>query len=129
MSEPVWIDLEVVLAFHDEQLAEHGGQPGVRDRGLLESALARPRNRFSYGETSIVRLAASHALGISRNHPFLDGNKRTSLVVAELFLELNSYELTATDAQCVTTFLALAAGELGEDQLAEWISANSATAR
>ena len=129
MSEPVWIDLEVVLAIHDEQLAEHGGQPGVRDRGLLESALARPRNRFSYGETSIVRLAASHALGISRNHPFLDGNKRTSLVVAELFLELNGYELTATDAQCVTTFLALAAGELGEDQLAEWISANSATAR
>ena len=129
MSEPLWIDLQVVLAIHDEQLAEHGGQPGVGDRGLLESALARPRNQFSYGETSITRLAASYAFGTSRNHPFLDGNKRTSLVVAELFLELNGYELTATDAQCVTTFLALAAGELGEDQLAEWISANSATAR
>ena len=125
MSEPVWIDLEVVLAIHDEQLAEHGGQPGVRDRGLLESALARPRNQFSYGEASIARLAASYAFGLSRNHPFLDGNKRTSLVVAELFLELNGTELTATDAQCVTTFLALAAGELGEDQFAGWIAANS----
>ena len=129
MSEPVWIDLEVVLAIHDEQLAEHGGQPGVRDRGLLESALARPRNQFLYGETSITWLAASYAFGISRNHPFLDGNKRTSLVVAELFLELNGTELTATDAQCVTTFLALAAGDLSEEQLADWISANSATAR
>jgi death-on-curing protein len=129
VSEPVWIDLEVVLAIHDEQLAEHGGQPGVRDRGLLESALARPRNQFSYGETSIVRLTASYAFGISRNHPFLDGNKRTSLVVAELFLELNGYELTATDAQCVTTFLALAAGELTEDQLAEWITANTTVPR
>ena len=125
MSEPVWIDLEVVLAIHDEQLAEHGGQPGVRDRGLLESALARPRNQFSYGETSIARLAASYAFGLSRNHPFLDCNKRTSLVVAELFLELNGTEFTATDAQCVTTFLALAAGDLTEEQLAEWITGNT----
>jgi death-on-curing protein len=129
VPEPIWVELEVVLAIHDEQLAEHGGQPGVRDAGLLESALARPRNQFSYGETSIARLAASYAFGISRNHPFLDGNKRTSLVVAELFLELNGYELAAADAQCVTTFLALAAGDLTEDQLADWISANSATAR
>jgi len=129
MSEPVWIDLEVVLAIHDEQLAEHGGQPGVRDRGLLESALARPRNQLSHGETSITRLAASYAFGISRNHPFLDGNKRTSLVVAELFVELNGTEISATDAQCVTTFLALAAGDLTEEQLADWISANSTTAR
>jgi death on curing protein len=125
MREPTWIDLEVVLAVHDEQLSEHGGQPGVRDRGLLESALARPRNQFAYGETSAVRLAASHAFGISRNHPFLDGNKRTSLVIAELFLELNGFALTATDAQCVTTFLQLAAGELSEDQLADRIAANS----
>ena len=129
MPGTVWIDLDVALAIHDEQLAEHGGQPGVRDRGLLESALARPRNQFSYGETSITRLAASYAFGISRNHPFLDGNKRTSLVMAELFLELNGTELTATDAQCVTTFLALAAGDLTEEPLADWISANSATAR
>ena len=101
----------------------------MRDRGLVESALARPRNQFSYGETWIARLAASYALGLSRNYPFLDGNKRTSLVVAELFLELNGTEFTATDAQCVTTFLALAAGDLTEGQLADWISANSATAR
>ena len=125
MAEPVWVELDIVLAIHDEQLAEHGGQPGVRDPGLLESALGRPRNQFAYGEPSITRLAASYGFGISRNHPFLDGNKRTSLVVAELFLELNGYELIASDAQCVTTFLQLAAGELTEDQLAEWITANS----
>ena len=125
MAELVWVELDIVLAIHDEQLAEHGGQPGVRDPGLLESALGRPRNQFAYGEPSITRLAASYAFGISRNHPFLDGNKRTSLVVAELFLELNGYELIASDVQCVTTFLQLAAGELTEDQLAEWITANS----
>ena len=125
MDEPVWIDLEVVLAIHDEQLAEHGGQAGVRDRGLLESAMARPRDQYAYGEHSIAHLAASYAFGISRNHPFLDGNNRTSLVVAELFLELNGLELTATDAQCVTTFLQLAAGDLSEEQLAEWIAGHS----
>jgi death-on-curing protein len=129
VTEPVWIDLEVVLAIHDEQLAEHGGQPGVRDRGLLESAMVRPRNQFSYGEASIARLAASYAFGISRNHPFLDGNKRTSLVVAELFLALNGVDLTATDAECVTTFLRLAAGELSEDQLADWMAASSSALR
>ena len=102
------------------------GQPGVRDRGLLESAMARPQNQFAYGEQSIARLAASYAFGISRNHPFLDGNKRTSLVVAELFLDLNGFELIATDAQCVTTFLQLAAGDLTEDQLADWITAHVA---
>jgi death-on-curing protein len=126
MTEPIWIDLEVVLAIHDEQLAEHGGQTGVRDRGLLESALARPQNQFAYGEHALPRLAASYAFGISRNHPFLDGNKRTSLVVAELFLVLNGLELTATDAECVTAFLALAAGELTEDQLTQWIAGHTA---
>lgn len=126
MTEPVWIDLEVVLAIHDEQLAEHGGQAGVRDRGLLESAMARPRHRFAYGELSLARLAASYAFGISRNHPFLDGNKRTSLVVAELFLQLNGRDLCATDAECVSTFLQLAAGDLSEDQLADWIAVHTA---
>jgi death-on-curing protein len=125
MPEPTWIELDVVLAVHDEQLAEHGGQPGVRDRGLLESALARPRNQFAYGEQSIARLAASYAFGISRNHPFLDGNKRTSLVVTELFLELNEVELAASNAECVTTFLRLAAGDLHEDDLAAWIATHS----
>jgi death-on-curing protein len=129
VSEPIWIDLEVVLAIHDEQLAEHGGQIGVRDQGLLESAIVRPRNQFAYGEQSLSRLAASYAFGISRNHPFLDGNKRTSLVVAELFLALNGSDLTATDTECVTTFLQLAAGELTEDELADWIAAHSASLR
>ena len=124
MRDPVWIDLEVVLAIHDEQVAGHGGQAGVRDRGLLESAMARPQNPFAYGEHSLPRLAASYAFGISRNHPFLDGNERTSLVVAELFLDLNGLELTATDAECVTTFLQLAAGEITEAELAEWIASH-----
>jgi death-on-curing protein len=127
MSGPVWIDLEVVLAIHDEQLAEHGGQAGLRDRGLLESALGRPRNQFAYGEESIARLAASYALGFSRNHPFLDGNKRTSLVVAELFVDLNGFDLAATDAECVATFVQLAAGDLTEEQLAEWIAVHNAS--
>ena len=122
MSAPIWLDLEVVLAIHDEQLAEHGGQAGVRDRGLLESALARPRNQFAHGEHSLARLAASYAFGLSRNHPFLDGNKRTSLVVAELFLDLNGLQLNATDAEIVSTFLQLAAGDLTEKALADWIS-------
>lgn len=129
MSEPTWIDLEVVLAIDDEQLAEHGGQPGVRDRGLLESALVRPRNQVGYGEASLARLAAAYAFGISRNHPFLDGNKRTGLVVAELFLELNGLELAASDAACVATFLSLAAGDLSEDDLARWVTENSRPAR
>ena len=129
MTEPTWVDLEVVLAIHDEQLAEHGGQAGVRDRGLLESAMARPQNRFVYGEHSLARLAASYAFGISRNHPFLDGNKRTSLVVAELFLDLSGFALTATDPECVATFLQLAAGDRTEEQLADWIAANSSPGR
>jgi death on curing protein len=129
MTEPIWVDLEVVLAIHDEQLAEHGGQVGVRDQGLLESALGRPMNQFAYGEHSRARLAASYAFGISRNHPFLDGNKRTSLVVAELFLELNGFELTAGDAESAATFLQLAAGDLSEDALADWIAANSISTR
>ena len=124
MAEPVWIVRDVVLSVHDEQLSEHGGQSGVRDLGLLESALARPQNQYAYGETSIARLAASYAFGLSRNHPFLDGNKRTSLVVAELFLALNGLELAASDAECVTTFLALAAGDLTEEELAGWIGSH-----
>lgn len=129
MTEPVWVDLAVALAIRDEQLAEHGGQSGVRDQGLLQSALARPRNQFSDGEASLTRFAASYAFGISRNHPFLDGNKRTSLVVAELFLMLNCVELTATNTDCVATFLRLAAGEITEEELADWIAANSSPVR
>jgi len=129
MTEPAWVDLEVALAIHDEQLAEHGGQTGVRDRGLLESAKGRPMNQFAYGEHSLARLAASYAFGISRNHPFLDGNKRTSLVVAELFLVLNGLELASNDAETVATFLRLAAGDLTEEALADWIEANATAVR
>jgi death-on-curing protein len=128
VTDPIWVELDVLLAIHDEQLAEHGGQPGVRDQGLLESALSRARHQVAYGEPSIRRLAASYAFGISRNHPFLDGNKRTSLVVAELFLALNGYALTASDTRCVTTFLLLAAGEITEEELAEGITAHSRAA-
>lgn len=122
MAEPVWVELDVVLAIHDEQIAEHGGGSGIRDRGLLESVLARPRNQFAYGERSLARLAAQYAFGLSRNHPFVDGNKRTSLALLELLLLLNGHDLTATDAECVTTFLALAAGDVTEDQLAAWVA-------
>jgi len=118
--EPVWLRLEAILAAHDDQLAEHGGGVGILDQGLLESALARPRNLFAYGEASLARLAAAYAFGIARNHPFVDGNKRTALVAAEGFLGLNGFDLTATDVESVSMFLSLAAGEVTEQQLADW---------
>jgi death on curing protein len=124
-TEPVWVAPSVALAIHDEQIAEHGGQAGVRDAGLLDSALNRPRQRYHYTAAPIPALAASYAYGIVRNHPFLDGNKRTGLVVAELFLELNGWTLAASDAACVLTILKLAAGELTEAALADWIDSNS----
>ncbi|MGB5101931.1 MAG: type II toxin-antitoxin system death-on-curing family toxin [Steroidobacteraceae bacterium] len=119
---PTWIAEAVVLAVHDEQLAEHGGLPGVRSPELLSSALARPRHLSDLGDPGIAELAASYACGIARNHPFADGNKRTALVVAETFLLLNGHALHADDADCVSTFLALAADELTEQGLAAWIS-------
>jgi death-on-curing protein len=124
VTEPIWLRLEAILAAHDDQLAEHGGGVGVRDQGLLESALARPLNLHAYGEPSLPRLAAAYAFGIARNHPFVDGNKRTALVAAELFLGLNGYDLTADDVEVVEVFLALATGELSEDELAAWIGRN-----
>jgi death-on-curing protein len=125
VNEPIWLRLEAILAAHDDQLAEHGGGVGVRDQGLLESALARPLNLHAYGEPSLAKLAASYAFGIARNHPFVDGNKRTALVAAESFLGLNGVDLTATDLECVEIFLALAAGEITEEELAAWIDRNS----
>lgn len=125
MPAPIWIDRAVVLAVHEVQLAEHGGLAGVRDAALLDSALARPQMRHAYESPSLAELAACYAFGIARNHPLLDGNKRTSLVAMELFLELNGIELLVSDVDCVTTILALAAGELDEPQLAVWIEANS----
>lgn len=109
------------LAIHAEQMAEHGGGgDGVRDPGLFESAMARPRNLALYGKLDAAALAAAYAFGIARNHPFIDGNKRTAAVVSETFLMLNGYRLGATDAELVVAILALAAGELDEAGLADW---------
>ena len=124
MQDPIWVDASVVLAVNDEQLAEHGGTSGVRDPGLLESALARPRNRYAYDKASLHALAASYAHGIAKNHPFMDGNKRTSLVIAELFLNLNGIELTASDEAVVITWLKLAAGDISDIGLEDWIREN-----
>lgn len=117
----VWIDPRVLLAVHDEQLAEHGGAAGTRDLGLFDSALARPRNLALYGEPDAADLAASYGCGIARNHPFIDGNKRTAFVAVELFLALNGRRLTADDADCVLTMLAVASGTLDEAAFAAWL--------
>lgn len=116
----IWVAPDVARAAHAEQLAEHGGAEGVRDDGLLESAFARPRNLADYGDPDAAALAAAYAYGIARNHPFVDGNKRTATVVSETFLVLNGYDLIATDAELVVAFLELAAGNLTEDELADW---------
>lgn len=116
----IWVTLDVAIAAHREQLAEHGGGDGVRDMTLLESAMARPQNVAAYGDPDLAELAASYAFGIARNHPFVDGNKRTAAVVSETFLMLNGHESMASDAELVITFLALAAGELPEEELAQW---------
>lgn len=123
--EPIWIQQKVILALHDEQIAEHGGGSGMRDLGLLESALARPQHQHVYEQADLTALAAAYAYGIARNHPFVDGNKRTAAVVMELFLMLNGVTVTATDAEIVVTFQALAAGELAEEDLTTWIRAHS----
>jgi len=123
---PEWLPRALILAIHDEQLAEHGGGVGIRDEGLLDSALARPQNRFEYDESAdLATLAAAYAFGIAKNHPFVDGNKRTAYVAAELLLDLNGMALTASDEECVLTMLRLAAGEADEAAFAEWIRANS----
>jgi death on curing protein len=109
-----------VLAIHDKQIAEHGGIPGVRDLGVIESAIVRPRNLLAYGKPDAARLAAAYAFGISRNHGFFDGNKRTAYVVAETFLDLNGYAMNASDQAVVSTMLAVAAGIMPEKQLANW---------
>jgi death-on-curing protein len=117
----VWIDPAVLDAVHEEQLAEHGGAPGVRDIGLFESELARPRNLVAYGDPDAAALAAAYGHGLARNRPFIDGNKRTAFVAVELFLALNGLELQACDEDCVMTMLALAGGELTEEAFADWI--------
>ena len=116
----IWVALAVAEAAHAEQLAEHGGGEGVRDAGLLASAMARPQNLALYGEPDAAALAAAYAFGIARGSPFVDGNKRTAAVVSETFLALNGFSLDATDPELVVAFVALAAGELSEEELADW---------
>jgi death on curing protein len=125
VKEWIWVARSVVAALHDEQLAEHGGGAGLRDEGLLVSALARPRNLLAYGTPDVIDLAAAYAYGIAKNHPFIDGYKRTAAVVMELFLDLNGYALSADDASLVTTILGLADGSLSEAALAQWLRANT----
>ncbi len=125
MSEPRWLDTDIVLDFHAEQLALFGGADGIRDRGLLESALARPINKFAYGETDRSALAAAYGFGIARNHPFIDGNKRTALAAMIVFLGLNRIDLDAPQEAATVIVLSLAAGEITEDVLARWIAGHS----
>ncbi len=125
MSEPVWIEDELVLAIHDRQLVEHGGAEGLRDEALLQSALGRPLNHFAYESTDIVELAAKYTAGIVQNHPFLDGNKRTGFVTGVLFLELNGYRLTASEEAAAQAVLELAADRMDEKGFGEFLRANS----
>ena len=118
--EPIWLDARDANAVHDRQLAEHGGGTGLRDAGLLDSALARPINRWNYGENDSAALAAAYAFGVARNHPFVDGNKRTAWVLARLFLTINSHKLSVAAEDAIRMMLALAAGELEEDVVAGW---------
>ena len=121
----VWISADVILAIHDEQLVEHGGGSGLRDAGLLESALSRPQHLVAYGTPDAAALAAAYGFGLAKNHAFVDGNKRTAFVAVELFLALNGQGLVADDADCVFTMLAVAAGELDEAGFAAWIRAHT----
>jgi len=125
MPEIIWLLEETVRAVHSRQISEHGGRPGIRDEGLLLSALARPQNLSVYGDPppDLAALAASYAFGIARNHPFIDGNKRVALVAARIFLLINDADLEATQEEKYLTFLRLAEGGLSEDELAEWIRA------
>jgi death on curing protein len=116
-----WIDKQALLLLHGESLAEHGGGEGLRDEGLLDSALARPLNLLAYGEPDVAALAASYAMGVAKNHPFVDGNKRAAFLTVGMFLYLNGYRLSTTQADATVTVLALAAGDITEEQFAAWL--------
>jgi death-on-curing protein len=124
--EPIWLEIEIALAVHERQLAEHGGGTGVRDSALLESALSRPVNRWAYGEDDMAQLAAAYAFGVAKNHPFIDGNKRTAWVLARMFLVLNGQSLIFSPEDAIRIVLALAAGGLREGELADWFRSHSA---
>lgn len=124
MTEPEWLDTEIMLDVHAEQLALFGGPEGVRDSGLLESALARPINKFAYGETDLASLAAAYAFGIAKNHPFVDGNKRAAFASLIVFLGLNGIDFAPQPEAATAIMLSLAAGEVSEESLARWIRDN-----
>ena len=126
MTKPKWILEDTVVAIHSMQLAEHGGSPGIRSIDLLTSALDRPKNKYAYESTcSIFEMAAAYGFGIAKNHPFVDGNKRTAFLCSTLFLELNGYQFAATEPDAVITFKDLASGKMQEKELAEWLELNS----
>ena len=124
MSEPFWLTRQIIIAIHDEQLAIHGGASGLRDEGMLESALDRPRNRWAYEGAELAELAAAYAFGIARNHPFVDGNKRTALLALYTFLGVNGFDFVVAEAEAATMILALAAGDVDEEGLTRWIRDN-----
>ena len=124
MSEPVWLSIDLIIAIHDEQLEQFGGPSGLRDRGLLESALARPLNQYAYGKDDLAALAAAYGFGLAKNHSFVDGNKRTALLAIVTFLGLNGREFTASETEAAVTMLGVASGEIDEEELARWIGAN-----
>lgn len=125
MSEPIWIEEELVFAIHDRLVVEHGGAEGVRDESLLQSALARPLNYIVYASSDIIELAAKYTAGIVQNHPFVDGNKRTGFVIGVLFLELNGYRFTASEEAAAQAVLELAAGTVDENGFCEFLRANA----
>jgi death-on-curing protein len=126
MSEPAWVARELVLVLRDRLLAEHGGAPGLRDGGPLDSALARPRQLLAYGDPDLCALAAAYAAGLVRNHPFIDGNKRIAFMSAYVFLARNGRRLIAPETEATTMMIGLAAGEIDEAPFAAWLRTNSA---
>lgn len=124
MNQPFWLTRQMIVAIHDEQLAIHGGASGLRDEGMLESALDRPKNKWSYENADLAELAAAYAFGIARNHPFVDGNKRTSLLALYTFLGVNGIDFVVPEAEAAAMILSLAAGEVSEPSLVRWIRDN-----
>ncbi|HFC05336.1 MAG TPA: type II toxin-antitoxin system death-on-curing family toxin [Rhizobiales bacterium] len=124
MAEPIWVLRSVIDAVHDMQLAQHGGATGIRDQGLLDSALARPKNMHAYGETDLCALAAVYAAGIAHNHPYIDGNKRTAFLAAYIFLQINGLQLQADELSATHSMLALASGKTDKEAFADWLRSN-----
>ncbi len=127
MDEPTWIEENIIIAVHERQLAEHGGSTGIRDEGMLASALARPKQKWAYGGPDIdfPAMAAAYVFGIARNPPFVEGNKHTAAVAGELFLVLNGFTLAASDTDLYPVCMAVASGEMGEDELTRWLRCSS----